>query len=58
VAGIFPSREAILRLVGAVLAGQNGEWTEARRDMGPEVLTACQKTAQKPGRNHWEWRDN
>jgi hypothetical protein len=25
------------------LAGQNDEWTEARRYMGPEILAACRK---------------
>jgi putative transposase len=49
VVGIFPSRRAVIRLMGAILAEQTDEWAIAKRYMSVESLKTPLLTALSPG---------
>ena len=52
VVGIFPARDALIRLVGAVLAEQHDEWAEGRRYLGLDVLARSRVSlAPSPGKD-------
>jgi putative transposase len=48
VVGIFPDRDAVTRLVGAVLAEQHDEWIEGRRYLSLDVLTRARTQTADP----------
>ena len=48
VVGIFPDRNALIRLVGAVLAEQHDEWAESRRYLGLDVLSKSRTVNDAP----------
>ena len=48
VVGIFPDRDALIRLVGAVLAEQHDEWAESRRYLGLDVLSKSRAINDTP----------
>ncbi len=50
VVGIFPARDALIRLVGVGLAEQHDEWTEMRRYICLDILARAAPAWPRPAR--------
>ena len=50
VVGVFRDRASIVRLCGAVLAEEDGEWAEALRYMSPETFAKVDAALRSPER--------
>ncbi|OKI58009.1 IS256 family transposase [Micromonospora sp. CB01531] len=57
VVGIFPDRDAVIRLVGAVLAEQHDEWTEGRRYFALDILAKSRTIIIQPDQHASDQND-